>query len=60
MQKLMLVLAALGIAGTAGIVTVLFCAGIYAEGSCGGSWKTWTSAEDRKEGGVTAWQRKDV
>ncbi len=50
MQKMTMVLTtALGTTGTLGIAVVLFCIGVYAEGSQGRSWRTWTSADDREE-----------
>jgi hypothetical protein len=50
MQKLAMVLTAtLVAAGTLGIAAILFCAGAYAEGSRGGTWRAWTSADDREE-----------
>lgn len=51
MRKLTAVLAALGTIGTAGIAAVLFCVGVYAEGSRGGTWRIWTAADDREAGG---------
>lgn len=39
---------ALGTAVAAGIAAALSCAGIYAQGSRGGTREAWTSADDRK------------
>ncbi len=50
MRKLTAVLAALGTIGTAGIAAVLFCVGVYAGGSRGGTWRIWTAADDREAG----------
>ncbi len=50
MQKLTVVLAALGTIGTAGIATVLFCIGVYAEAERGRTWRAWASADDREAG----------
>ncbi len=49
MRRMTLILkAVLGTAGAAGIAAALFCAGIYTQGSRGGTREAWTSADDRK------------